>query len=143
MIKLKTAVIFLFLMFGLQQSYSQVYKFKTTGFSVLEKNDKGSWGKWSDLQNVNLIVTLDTNKNRIVVYSQEIQLYEILEYQEKEESETDEIYPFTCKDSDGEKFTISIITRKNQNNRKQLYINQKNVIIVYNIFNFMDKSDKE
>ena len=70
MIQLKTLVISLFLVLGLQQSYGQVYKFQTTGFSVLEKNEKGSWGKWSDLQNVNLMVTLDTNKNRIVVYSQ-------------------------------------------------------------------------
>ena len=132
----------LFLMIGIQQSHSQVYKFKTTGFSVLEKDAKGKWGKWSNLENVNLMVTLDTNKNRIIVYSQEIQLYEILNYEEKEESETDIVHPFTCKDIDGEKFTISIITRKNQDNRKQLYINQKDVIIVYNIVNFHEKEDK-
>ena len=142
MIKLKIVIILLFLTLGLQQSYSQVYKFKTTGFSVLEKDSKGKWGKWSDLEKVNLVVNLDTNKNRIVVYSQEIQLYEILNYEEKEESDTDEIYSFTCQDDDGEKFTISIISRKNQNNRKQLYIIQKNVIIVYNIVNLLEKGDK-
>jgi hypothetical protein len=142
MIQLKTLVISLFLVLGLQQSYGQVYKFQTTGFSVLEKNEKGSWGKWSDLQNVNLMVTLDTNKNRIVVYSQEIQIYDILDYQEKQENDTDQVYSFNCKDIDGESFTISIITRKNQNNRKQLYINQKNVIIVYNIVNFLETTDK-
>ena len=142
MIQLKTLVISLFLVLGLQQSYGQVYKFQTTGFSVLEKNEKGSWGKWSDLQNVNLMVTLDTNKNRIVVYSQEIQIYDILDYQEKQENDTDQVYSFNCKDIEGESFTISIITRKNQNNRKQLYINQKNVIIVYNIVNFLETTDK-
>lgn len=142
MIQLKTLVISLFLVLGLQQSYGQVYKFQTTGFSVLEKNEKGIWGKWSDLQNVNLMVTLDTNKNRIVVYSQEIQIYDILDYQEKQENDTDQVYSFNCKDIEGEGFTISIITRKNQNNRKQLYINQKNVIIVYNIVNFLETTDK-
>jgi hypothetical protein len=142
MIKLKTFIILLFLTLGIQESHSQVYKFKTIGFSVLEKDAKGKWGEWSDLQKVDLIVSLDTDKNRIVVYSQEIQLYEIVTYHDKEESETDEVYLFTCKDVDGEKFTISIITRKNQDNRKQLYINQKNVIIVYNIVNFLDKGDK-
>lgn len=141
MIKLKKILILVVLMLGIQQSYSQVYKFQTTGFSVLEKDSKGTWGKWSDLANVNLIITLDTNKNRIVVYSQEIQLYEIVNYEDKQESDTDEIYPFTCTDVDGEKFTISIITRKNQNNRKQMYINQKNTIIVYNIVNFIEKED--
>ena len=142
MIQLKTLVVSLFFILGMQQSFGQVYKFQTTGFSVLEKNEKGSWGKWSDLQNVNLMVTLDTNKNRIVVYSQEIQVYDILDYQEKQENETDQVYSFNCKDIDGEIFTISIITRKQQNNRKQLYINQKNVIIVYNIVNFLETTDK-
>ena len=51
-----------------------------------------------------------------------------------EENETDIVYSFTCKDNDGEDCTISIITRKKQDNRKQLYINYKNRIIVYNIF---------
>ncbi|MES2543988.1 MAG: hypothetical protein V4548_03825 [Bacteroidota bacterium] len=143
MVKLKTLLFILFFTIGIQESHSQVYKFKTTGFSVLEKDNKGNWGKWSDLANVNIIVTLDTNKNRIIVYSQEIQFYEIISYQPKEETETDLIYPFTCKDIDGEEFTISIITRKNQNNRKQLYINQKNVIIVYNIENVLEKADKD
>lgn len=142
-IKIKTLFFILFLTFGMQQTYAQVYKFKTTGFSVLEKDNKGNWGKWSDLENVNLVVSLDTNKNRIIVYSQEIQFYKILSYQDKQETETDLIYPFLCKDIDNEEFVISIITRKNQNNRKQLYINQRDVILVYNIVSMLDKDDKD
>ena len=138
-------ILFLFLIFslGIQKTFSQTYKFEATGFSVLEKDTKGSWGSWSELKPVNIVITLDTNKNRIVVYSKEIQLYEIQNYEEKQDSETDEIYPFECKDIDGEPFTISIIIRKNQGNRKQLYINQRNVIIVYNIVNFPDKGIKD
>jgi hypothetical protein len=136
---IKTLILFLFLSIGIQKTFSQTYKFEATGFSVLEKDKTGSWGIWSDLQPVNIVITLDTNRNRIIVYSKEIQLYEIQNYEQRQDSETDEIYPFVCKDIDGEPFTISIITRKNQGSRKQLYINQKNVIIVYNIVNFPDK----
>lgn len=125
----------LFLVLGLHTSYGQSYKFKTSGFSVLEKNEKGKWGKWSDLNLVNVLVTLDTNKSRIVVYSQIIQLFEIIEYQTTEENDTDIVYSFTCKDNEGVDCTVSIITRKKQENRKQLYINYDNRIIVYNIFN--------
>lgn len=125
----------LFLVLGLHSSYGQSYKFKTSGFSVLEKNEKGKWGKWSDLNLVNVLVTLDTNKSRIVVYSQIIQLFEIIEYQTTEENDTDIVYSFTCKDNEGVDCTVSIITRKKQENRKQLYINYDNRIIVYNIFN--------
>ena len=135
MTKTKIYIILLFLGLGLQQSYSQNYKFKTSGFSVLQKNEKGKWGKWSDLDLVNILVSLDTNKNRIVIYSQIIQLFEIIDYQATEENDTDIVYSFTCKDNNGEDCTLSIITRKKQDNRKQLYVNYDNRIIVYNIFN--------
>lgn len=125
----------LFLSLGFQQSYSQVYKFSTTGFSVLEKNEKGKWGNWSDLELTKMMVSLDTNKNRIVIYSQIIQLFEIKEYLTTTENETDLVYSFSCKDNDEVACTLSIITRKKQDNRKQLYINYGDQIIVYNIFN--------
>ena len=133
--KTKTYILLFFLVVGLQHSYGQVCKFKTSGFSVLEKNEKGKWGKWSDLNLVNIVVSLDTNKNRIVVYSNIIQLFEIIDYQTIEENDTDIVYSFSCKDNEGVNCTLSIITRKKQDNRKQLYINYDNRIIVYNIFN--------
>ena len=132
--KIKLYIVLLFLTFGMQQSYSQQYKFKTSGFSVLQKNERGKWGKWSDLNLVNLLVTLDTDKSRFVVYSQIIQLFEIIVYQPIEETETDIVYSFSCKDNNGEDCTVSIITRKKQDNRKQLYITYDDRIIVYNIF---------
>ncbi len=132
---LKSFIIVALLVLGFQQSSAQVYHFQATGFSVLEKTPRGTWGQWSELQPTSLIITLDTNKNRIVVYSQEIQVYTINTYGEKEESDADLVYPFICSDSDGMPFTISIITRKLQGGRKQLYINQKDVVLVYNIIN--------
>jgi hypothetical protein len=133
--KTKIYIVLFFLVLGLQHSYGQNYKFKTSSFSVLEKNEKGKWGNWSDLNLVNILVTLDTNKNRIVVYSKIIQLFEIVDYQATEENDTDIVYSFSCKDNEGVNCTLSIITRKKQDNRKQLYINYDNRIVVYNIFN--------
>jgi hypothetical protein len=46
------------------------------------------WGKWSDLQLVNILVSLDTKKSRII-YSEVIQLFEIIQYQATEENDTD------------------------------------------------------
>ncbi|MDR7210529.1 hypothetical protein [Flavobacterium piscis] len=127
-------ILFLFLGIGLQQSYSQSYRFRTSGFSVLAKNERGKWGEWSKLDLVNLSVILDTDKSRIVVYSQEIQLFNIIDYIEREENDTDIVYSFICRDNDGNDCKLSIITRKKQDYRKQLYINYDNRIIVYNIF---------
>jgi hypothetical protein len=71
-----------------------------------------------DLQLVNILVSLDTKKSRIVIYSEVIQLFEI-KYQATEENDTDVALP--CKDNNGDDCTLSIITRKQQDNRKQLY----------------------
>ena len=136
MTKIKIIIVLAFLGLGLHQSYGQTYKFSTSGLSVLEKGQNGKWGKWSDLSLVNMMVTLDTDKNRIVVYSQAIQVFEIIEYQPVEENDTDLVYTFTCKDNNGEDCTLSIIKRKKQDNRKQLYINYGDRIILYNIFNY-------
>ena len=137
---LKFVYSFCLIVFTALLSQAQTYKLLTTGYSVMERNAKGDWGKWSDLKDASIVITLDTDKNRIIVYSQEIQLYDILNYEEKEENENDLVYPFTCKDADGLPFTISIITRKKQGDRKQLYINQKDFIIVYNIVNYPEKN---
>jgi len=134
--KIKRIVLLFLIVVGIQKVEAQVYRFEATGFSVMEKTPKGNWGQWSELQPLNIVVTLDTDKNRIVIYSKEIQFYEIQNYEKKQENEEDLIYPFSCSDMDGQPFKISIITRKKQDNRKQLYINQKDVIVVYNIINF-------
>jgi hypothetical protein len=137
--KLKIFVLFLFLVTGVQKMNSQVYKYVATGFSVLEKDEKDNWGKWSDYQATNIMISLDLDKRRIVVYSKEIQYYNIDTFEKQIENDDDLIFPFSCIDIDGEPFTISFITRKKQDYRKQLYINQKDVILVYNIVNFPGK----
>jgi hypothetical protein len=132
-VKIGVLLVFLFLVFN--QGYSQAYKFKTTGLSVSVKGANGKFGDWSDLKLVNILINLDTNKNRFVIYSEVIQLFEIVEYLAAEENETDVVYPFICKDNNGEDCTISFITRKNQENRKQLYIKYEDRVLVYNVVN--------
>jgi hypothetical protein len=134
--KTKIIILLAFLFLGFNQGFSQTYKFKTTGLSVSEKGKDGNWGNWSDLELTNILVTLDTKKNRIVIYSEVIQVFEIIDYLPAEENDTDIVYPFTCKDTNGEDCTLSFITRKNQQNRKQLYIKYEDRVILYNVVNF-------
>lgn len=112
---------------------AQVYQFQTSGFSVLEKNERGKWGNWSNLELINIPVKLDTSKHRIVVYTPLLQLYSILAYREIQENDTDISYVFDCKDENDDECTLMIITRKRQGNRKQLYINYENRVIMYNL----------
>jgi len=134
--KLKTSFLLLFLFFWLSQGFSQVFKFKTTALSVSAKDEKGRFGDWSEFKPVSILINLDTKKSRIVIYSEAIQLFEIIENLPAEESATDIIYSFVCKDNNGEDSTLSFITRKNQNNRQQLYVKYENRVLAYNIINF-------
>ena len=84
--KIKTFLLLLLIVFSIQKLKAQVYRFEATGFSVLEKTPKGTWGQWSELEPLNIMITLDTDKNRIVVYSKEVQLYQIQNYEKKQES---------------------------------------------------------
>jgi len=126
-------------LFAVASAKSQTYKFVATGFSVMERNSNGEWGNWSDLQDTKLIISLDTDKDRFLIYSQEIQWYDILAYQKEEETDENIISPFSCKDEDGYAVNLSIIKRKNQGNRKQLYITRKNFVLVYNIEHYNEK----
>lgn len=131
----KVVLIIVFLCLA-NTSQAQVYKFITSSFSVSERIGNGQWTKWSKPQDAEIVVSVDPKKDRIIIYSQEVQLYRIMSLEPTIENEKSLINGFVCADEDGQKFTISIITRKDQGNRKQLYLNQKDVMIVYNMRNF-------
>jgi hypothetical protein len=130
---LQTLFLGLFLSFGIQKASAQVYDFKATSYSVSEKNNKGKWSDWSNFVDSTVIITLDGKKDRVVVGSSEIQLYKILSYGEKIVTKNDETIPLKCVDNDGNPCSILIVTRKNQDNRKQFYINFDDVKFVYNL----------
>ena len=134
---LKKSFLILLLLFGLQ-TYSQVYRFKTTSLCVATKLLNNKWDKWSKAKEVSLVVTLDASKNRIIVYSEILQLFEILEYVDEVETDKDKTVAFVCRNNDGEICNISIITRKNQGNRMQLYITYNDNILNYNIENLKE-----
>jgi len=125
--------VFLFLIAS-ASAFAQQFKFKTTSLTVLERGGKyNEWGKWSQPLETQLFVTLDFDKNRIVVYSREIQHYKIIESLPKEVTEVDEINSFLCKNQFGEQAKLSFIVRKNEKNKTQLYIYFTDIIFCYDI----------
>jgi len=128
--------LFLFLLLGLgSKALAQPIRMKTSSVSIIEKNEAGKWGEWSDFVKAELVIVIDGAKSRIVVNSPEIQVFTITSFGEKIETETDKIVPFDCIDNNGSKCKIFVITRKNEGNRIQFYINYSEVKFVYNIYN--------
>lgn len=120
--------------FSITFASAQVYKFKATSFSVLEKDDKNNWGKWTDPEQSTAIISLDGKKDRLVIGTKEIQVYKILNYGEKVVTKFDETIALDCADLSGKPCTILVVTRKNQAERKQFYVNYEDVKFVYNVY---------
>jgi hypothetical protein len=120
--------------FSVPDIAAQTYWFKADSFSLIEKNANGKWGNWTDFNQSPVVISLDGTKDRIVVNSQEIQIYTILAYGEKVVEKGKETIPMKCADNSGGLCTILIVTKKNEGNRKQIYINYDDVKIVYNVY---------
>lgn len=123
----------LILFFASATTYAQKYRFKTSSFMVSNKDNKGNWSDWSKPQKSEMVVTLDMESHRIVVYSEVIQLFSIMKYGNQENKGDDDVVTFNCVDNNGVECTLSIYTRKKQGNRNQLYITYQDMIIVYNM----------
>lgn len=127
--------IILMLLFVFQSNtFAQVYNFKATSVSILERNEKGAWGKWSEFKKSPVLITLDAKKDRFIVNSRDIQLYKITAYMQKVSNNDGDVLGFECEDNDGATCMIMIVTRKNEKNRKQFYINYPDLKMVYNIY---------
>ncbi len=131
--KLNKLLLLSILFLGTNIGFSQVYRFKTSTVAVILKNEKGSWGEWSKPKEANLVVSVDDSKNRIIVYSEVIQLFEIVEYVAEKFGKTEDKAVFICKNNEGESCQISFVTKKEEGNRKELFIAYEDRIISYDI----------
>lgn len=128
--------VFVLMGFTIQTVKAQPIRFKTSSVSVANKNEKTKkWNDWSDFKEAELVVSIDGKKNLIVVNSPEIQVFRILAYNDKIETENEKIIPFECRDNFGSKCQILVITKKKEDDRMQIYINYNDVKFVYNVYN--------
>jgi hypothetical protein len=135
--------IVLFLFFASVTTYAQKYNFKTSGYMVSQKDNKGNWSDWSKLQKSEMTVLLDMESHRIVVYSEVLQLFSIMKYGNQETIGDDDVVKFNCVDNNGVECVLAIYTRKKQGGRNQLYITYEDMIIAYNMTVLEDKPAKK
>ena len=107
------------------------------------KDKKGNWGEWSKPEKSKMIVLLDMESHRIVVYSEVIQLFSIIKYGNQETKGDDDVVSFDCVDNNGVECVLTIYTRKKQGGRNQLYITYEDMIIAYNMTVLEDKPAKK
>ena len=121
------------LTFGLTAN-AQLLRYKATSFSVMEKTAKDQWADWSAFEPSTVVIAFDSKKNRIVINSQEIQLFKILTFSDPIETKTTSTLILNCVDNDGGGCKIIIVTHKNEDERLQFYVNYDDVRMVYNVY---------
>lgn len=132
--KLFKKTVLLALLLCASTSFSQILRYKATSFSVMEKIAKDKWGDWSDFEPSTVVIAVDAKKSRIVFNSREIQLFKIMSFGEPIKTKNSETLILNCLDNDRGSCTIIIITKKNEDERVQFYVNYDDVKMVYNVY---------
>lgn len=114
--------------------FTQVYRYKAVSFSIMEKNAKNQWSNWKAFETSTTVITLDGSKDRIVIGSQEIQLFKIVNYGKKVSNINTDTIVLNCLDNDNGSVSIVIVTHKNEDYRMQFYIIYDDVKYVYNVY---------
>ena len=103
------------------------------------KPDK-EWGEWKA---INMAVVIDAEANRITVYSQDTQTYDII-YAFNEETSADgsQTWAFQCVNEEGKQCNVRLINRRDgEEFQKQLYIDLKWFTVCYNLSDRSDNDD--
>lgn len=113
---------------------AQVTKFKALSLSTRYET-KAGWTKWSKTVDTDILLSINLNDNKIKIYSEESQIYDIIKYSEKEYDEDgDETVTMYSEDQNGSNCYIDLVKLNSQDGRLQLYIRYNDMHWVYNIY---------
>lgn len=119
------------MLFAFFTANAQVLKFQTTEFAYRQKNDAGKWMEWTDWDESSLLVVINFEKNRVSIYSNTPQEYDIFDYDEGvEENDGSKTYTLKCIDKDGDRSNLRI---RFTDGVVQLYVDYDDFMFVYNM----------
>lgn len=112
---------------------AEVLKLTAYEFAYKASNDYG-WSDWSEWDDCNILVVIDSDRERITIYSNSTQEFDIIEAEDSYvDSDGDEVLKFTCIDAEGLRCGIRFILK--QSGSAQLYCDYNDLMYVYNVRN--------
>ncbi|GEM_PF-1609965 len=131
-IPLLVAILFV-LVAWVTPSQAQIHKLRAEAFAYKYVLD-GEWTDWTDWEDVSIIVTIDTDKERIKIYSKETQIYHMAKDAGKSiDEDGDETWEILCIDEDGKECSVRLVILHSQGNQGQLYVDYPEMTFVYNV----------
>ncbi len=134
-------LIFCLLTLGIATSSAQLYKLRTTAIATTSTDSNENWKDWSDWEDISLLVTLDIQNLRIVIYSDSKQVYDIIDSDDTVTDDSgDNIYKFTCIDQDGDECTVKFMERLSlDDQRSEIYVIYDTYAWVYKVYSLDDE----
>lgn len=115
--------------------FGQVFKCKSYENSSKTTNYYGQWGNWSSWNTATILITIDFTNDRIKIFSQVEQVFDIITYEEPTwDADGDKTSKMWAVDQDAIRVSIRLVTLFSDGGRLQLYINYSNMILVYNMY---------
>lgn len=108
-----------------------VLKLRTSHSCEKHTDYYGNWTDWSEWKEANILIVIDGQQERITIYTETIQTFDIIE--DEGESLSDKGDPtmnFYCVDENGIKCRIRIVKRTTLT---QIYADYNNLILCFNI----------
>jgi hypothetical protein len=113
----------------------KVIKLRSTAYSLRHKINEYKWSDWDDWEDANVLITIDTDNDRITIYSAERQVYDIAENDgESTDDDGDETLSLYCVDKDGIKCRVRLVSLNSRNGKIHLYVDYNDVSWVYNVY---------
>ena len=114
--------------------FAEVTKLRTNYIAYQYKNEySGYWNEWGDWQDCNVLIVIDFDRDRITIYSQKTQEYDVISVEKEDEDyESKSIY-FDCVDEEGLRCTVQYRGYNDRSRGDQLYVTYNDVRWVYSI----------
>ncbi len=123
-------LIFLFSVFYSNCFSQETIKFRAKYFSYKEY-DRYGWSEWNEWKDVNILIVVNTEDDRITIFSSETQTLDVYDFEESVDGDNTTLR-FKAIDQEGNNCRIRFVFNEYDDNR-QLYVDYSNFTVVYAI----------
>lgn len=112
-------------------SFAQTISFETTSYTYKTHNGY-SWSNWAPYQNSSMLLTMDLDRDLVIIYSPKTQIYKIIDYSGAyTDNDGDATIEYKFIDQDGDRGTLKLMQRRS--GKSEVYIQFANIIWVYSV----------
>ncbi len=131
---MKKLILFIIACLFCFSAFAEVTKLRTSGIAYQERNEySGNWGDWSAWEDCNVLIVIDVDRDRITIYSQETQEYDVITQTKEEEDYESKSYHYDCVDAEGRRCQIRLRVYDDYSRGSQIYVDYSDMRWVYSI----------